>query len=162
MRKTFAFCCAILFAASFSVNEVAAKNKLVDPKDAVAKPAPEGLGPGATTTPSGLQYKDIKIGTGASPKRGQAVKIHYTGWLYPSGAKFDSSVDRGVPFNFCVGIGGVIPGWDEGVATMKQGGKRLLLIPPKLGYGDRGAGSKVPPNATLKFEVELIKLLPTK
>lgn len=110
-------------------------------------------------TPSGLQYEDIKEGTGASPKAGQICVMDYTGWLWENGAKgkkFDSSVDRGTPFEFPLGQGRVIKGWDEGVATMKVGGKRLLLIPAQLGYGSRGAGGAIPPNATLLFEVELI------
>ncbi|MGZ5381659.1 MAG: FKBP-type peptidyl-prolyl cis-trans isomerase [Thermoanaerobaculia bacterium] len=111
------------------------------------------------TTPSGLQYEDTQEGTGASPKTGQTCVMHYTGWLWENGAKgkkFDSSVDRGQPFVFPLGQGRVIKGWDEGVATMKIGGKRTLLIPPGLGYGARGAGGAIPPNATLLFEVELL------
>jgi peptidylprolyl isomerase len=114
----------------------------------------------AQSTPaSGLQAKDIKVGTGASPKTGQTCVMHYTGWLYQNGAKgkkFDSSVDRGEPFEFAIGKGQVIAGWDQGVATMKVGGKRTLIIPPELGYGARGAGGVIPPNATLMFEVELL------
>src|SRR5262245_56014025 len=111
------------------------------------------------TTPSGLQISDSKVGTGATPKKGQTCVMHYTGWLYENGAKgkkFDSSVDRGQPFEFPIGTGRVIAGWDEGVATMKVGGKRTLIIPPALGYGARGAGGVIPPNATLLFEVELL------
>jgi len=111
------------------------------------------------TTPTGLQITDTKIGTGATPKTGQICVMHYTGWLYQNGAKgqkFDSSVDRGQPFEFPIGTRRVIAGWDEGVATMKVGGKRTLIIPPELGYGARGAGGVIPPNATLIFEVELI------
>jgi peptidylprolyl isomerase len=110
-------------------------------------------------TPSGLQWEDVKAGTGASPKTGQTCVMHYTGWLWEDGAKgkkFDSSVDRGQPFEFPLGQGRVIKGWDEGVATMKVGGKRNLLIPPQLGYGARGAGGVIPPNSTLFFEVELL------
>jgi peptidylprolyl isomerase len=111
------------------------------------------------TTASGLQIADSKVGTGATPKPGQTCVMHYTGWLYENGAKgkkFDSSVDRGEPFEFPIGQKRVIAGWDEGVASMKVGGKRTLIIPPALGYGARGAGGVIPPNATLIFEVELL------
>ena len=113
----------------------------------------------AITTPSGLQIIDTKVGTGPSPTPGQTVVVHYTGWLYVNGKKgdkFDSSVDRGQPFEFPIGTHQVIAGWDEGVATMKVGGKRTLIIPPALGYGSRGAGGVIPPNATLIFDVELL------
>ncbi|MFZ0845374.1 MAG: FKBP-type peptidyl-prolyl cis-trans isomerase [Pseudolabrys sp.] len=111
------------------------------------------------TTASGLQITDTKIGTGVSPKTGQICVMHYTGWLYNNGVKgqkFDSSVDRGQPFEFPIGTHRVIAGWDEGVATMKVGGKRTLIIPPALGYGASGAGGVIPPNATLIFDVELL------
>lgn len=113
----------------------------------------------AMTTASGLKIEDSKPGTGASPKTGDMCVMHYTGWLYENGvkgAKFDSSVDRGQPFKFTIGVGQVIKGWDEGVGSMKVGGKRTLIIPPQLGYGARGAGRVIPPNATLLFEVELL------
>ena len=113
------------------------------------------------TTASGLQIIDSKVGTGASPRQNQTAVVHYTGWLYVNGAKgkkFDSSVDRNEPFEFPVGAGRVIRGWDEGVASMKVGGKRTLIVPPQLGYGARGAGGAIPPNATLIFDVELLGL----
>lgn len=113
------------------------------------------------TTPSGLQITDTKIGTGATCRAGQTCVMHYTGWLYKNGAKgqkFDSSVDRGEPFEFILGRHQVIAGWDEGVATMKVGGKRTLIIPPELGYGARGAGGVIPPNATLIFDIELLNV----
>jgi peptidylprolyl isomerase len=113
----------------------------------------------AMTTDSGLKIIDTTVGTGASPKTGQTCVMHYTGWLSEGGAKgkkFDSSVDRGQPFEFPIGMKRVIGGWDEGVATMKVGGKRTLIIPPELGYGARGAGGVIPPNATLIFDVELL------
>lgn len=112
-----------------------------------------------TTTPSGLQYEDTTIGSGAEALTGQKVTVHYTGWLFQDGvqgAKFDSSKDRSDPFVFSLGAGMVIRGWDEGVAGMKVGGARTLIIPPGLGYGARGAGGVIPPNATLKFDVELL------
>jgi peptidylprolyl isomerase len=112
-----------------------------------------------STTASGLQITDTTVGTGSSPKTGQTCVMHYTGWLYKDGAKgakFDSSVDRGSPFEFTIGVGQVIKGWDEGVATMKVGGKRTLIIPAAIGYGARGAGGAIPPNATLMFDVELL------
>lgn len=111
------------------------------------------------TTTSGLQIIDSVAGSGASPKPGQICVMHYTGWLYENGQKgkkFDSSVDRNEPFEFPIGKGRVIAGWDEGVGSMKVGGKRTLIIPPQLGYGARGAGGVIPPNATLMFDVELL------
>ena len=124
---------------------------MTDPSDAQsARPA---------TTSSGLQIIDTKAGTGAQPRAGQTVTVHYTGWLYENGQKgkkFDSSVDRKEPFEFPIGQGRVIRGWDEGVGSMKVGGKRTLIIPPELGYGARGAGGVIPPNATLIFDVELL------
>ena len=113
-----------------------------------------------TTTPSGLKIIDTKVGTGPSPKPGQTCSMNYTGWLYENGkkgTKFDSNLDHGgAPFSFPIGQHQVIPGWDEGVASMKVGGKRTLIIPPELGYGARGAGGVIPPNATLIFDVELL------
>lgn len=109
-------------------------------------------------TASGLKYHDTQPGTGGAAERGRTVLVHYTGWLR-SGKQFDSSLDRGQPFQFQLGAGRVIKGWDEGVAGMQVGGKRLLLIPPDLGYGARGAGGKIPPNAELVFEVELLQVL---
>jgi len=111
------------------------------------------------TTSSGLQYLDTTVGEGPEAASGQNVTVHYTGWLYndaTQGAKFDSSKDRRDPFVFALGAGMVIRGWDEGVAGMKVGGARTLVIPPGLGYGARGAGGVIPPNATLKFDVELL------
>jgi FKBP-type peptidyl-prolyl cis-trans isomerase len=109
------------------------------------------------TTPSGLKYEDIETGNGAIAGGGQKAKVHYTGWL-KTGQKFDSSLDRNEPFEFTLGAGQVIKGWDEGVAGMKVGGKRRLTIPAALAYGARGAGGVIPPNAELVFEVELLGL----
>ena len=109
------------------------------------------------TTESGLQYRDLAEGEGPAARKGDTVEVHYTGWL-EDGTKFDSSVDRGRPFSFRLGAGRVIRGWDEGVQGMKTGGKRKLVIPAKLGYGKRGAGNVIPPNATLIFEVELLAI----
>jgi FKBP-type peptidyl-prolyl cis-trans isomerase FkpA len=114
------------------------------------------------STPSGLQYDDTQTGSGEAARSGQQVSVHYTGWLHDPdrpdgrGRKFDSSKDRGQPFSFGLGAGQVIGGWDEGVQGMQVGGTRVLLIPPQLGYGARGAGGVIPPNATLVFEVELL------
>ncbi len=113
----------------------------------------------ANTTPTGLIIDDVVVGTGAAAAAGQDVTVHYTGWLLfggEKGKKFDSSKDRGTPFGFALGAGQVIKGWDEGVQGMKIGGTRTLTIPPELGYGSRGAGGAIPPNATLIFEVELL------
>jgi len=110
-----------------------------------------------TTTDSGLQYTDLKVGDGREAHVGETAIVHYTGWL-KDGTKFDSSVDRNQPFSFRLGAGRVIKGWDEGVVGMKIGSKRKLIIPPNLGYGSRGAGRIIPPNATLTFDVELLDL----
>jgi FKBP-type peptidyl-prolyl cis-trans isomerase len=115
-------------------------------KDAAAK---------EIVTPTGLKYVDLEVGAGAEAKAGDAVQVHYTGWLL-DGTKFDSSRDRNQPFRFRVGAGQVIKGWDQGVAAMKVGGKRKLIIPAELGYGRQGAGGLIPPGATLVFEVELL------
>lgn len=114
-----------------------------------------------TTTPSGLQYEDVVVGDGAEATAGNYVTVHYTGWLYENGQagrKFDSSKDRNDPFAFPLGAGHVIKGWDEGVQGMKVGGTRKLIIPASLGYGARGAGGVIPPNATLLFEVDLLEV----
>lgn len=110
---------------------------------------------GLTTTPSGLKYRDDQVGNGAEARKGDHAVVHYTGTL-EDGKKFDSSRDRGDPFEFVLGVGTVIRGWDEGVQGMKVGGKRTLVIPSDLGYGTRGAGGVIPPNATLIFDVELV------
>jgi peptidylprolyl isomerase len=117
------------------------------------------LAAGEVTTPSGLRIIDVKPGTGPVPQAGQTVTVNYTGWLFvdgKKGKKFDSSLDRGEPFSFTLGQGDVIKGWDEGLATMHVGGKRTLIIPPDLGYGARGAGDDIPPDATLIFDVDLL------
>lgn len=134
---------------------VASHETRIGPRTSDALDATRQKGSGMITTESGLQYIDIVVGTGESPKPGQMVTVHYTGTL-ENGIKFDSSVDRGEPFTFPIGVGRVIKGWDEGVMTMKIGGKRKLTIPPQLGYGARGNGAVIPPNATLLFEVELL------
>jgi FKBP-type peptidyl-prolyl cis-trans isomerase len=125
--------------------------------EAAPDPSPEPKAK-VVTLASGLKYQDLKVGTGLAAKKGDKLRVHYTGWLAKGGKKFDSSVGKD-PFEFTLGQGDVIKGWDEGVAGMKGGGKRKLLIPAKLGYGARGAGEDIPPNADLVFEVELIKIV---
>ena len=157
------FCSLLVFSAIFGKTTpqsqaIAANLTTISPAIAVSPINQETLTmnlDNAVTTPSGLKYIDTEVGTGASPTTGQTVKVHYTGTL-TNGKKFDSSVDRGQPFSFKIGVGQVIKGWDEGVGTMKVGGKRTLIIPPDLGYGERGAGGVIPPNATLLFDVELL------
>ena len=137
----------VVIIAAFAVTRGRAQSDNSSPTKVEGKP---------TTTDYGLQYWEIKAGTGDTAVAGNRVRVHYTGWL-ADGKKFDSSVDRGQPFAFSLGAGEVIPGWDQGVAGMKVGGKRQLRIPPELGYGARGAGGGlIPPNATLIFDVELL------
>lgn len=155
------FCGLLIVSAIFKPNTspaIAANLQVSSPSIAQSPISQETIAmnlDNAITTPSGLKYIDTEVGTGASPTTGQTVKVHYTGTL-TDGKKFDSSVDRGQPFSFKIGVGQVIKGWDEGVATMKVGGKRTLIIPPDLGYGERGAGGLIPGNATLLFDVELL------
>ncbi|MDZ4843019.1 MAG: FKBP-type peptidyl-prolyl cis-trans isomerase [Hyphomicrobium aestuarii] len=147
MRRSYAAGLAVLIASTALASTHAHAQT-------IGKPVTE------TTTASGLRITDTVVGTGDSPKTGQTCVMHYTGWLYTNGEKgkkFDSSVDRGKPFEFVIGTGRVIKGWDEGVASMKIGGKRTLIIPADLGYGARGAGNGlIPPGATLLFDVELL------
>ena len=137
---------AAALAALFVLPAAAAKEKTKEVKVSADK---------IVKTKSGLQYEDKVVGKGASPVTGKMVTVHYTGTL-ENGKKFDSSVDRGQPFQFVIGVGQVIPGWDEGVMTMKVGGKRKLIIPSQLGYGARGVPGAIPPNSTLLFDVELL------
>lgn len=166
MKQTTALLCALAIAGAVPALAQKPAARPADPKPGAqaspgTAPAPEAAKKETkmVKTESGLGYEDLVVGTGASPETGQTCVMHYTGWLFENGAKgakFDSSVDRNRPFEFPIGRGRVIKGWDEGVATMKVGGKRTLLIPPQLGYGDRGAGNVIPPGATLLFEVELL------
>nr|WP_278003423.1 FKBP-type peptidyl-prolyl cis-trans isomerase [Nodosilinea sp. TSF1-S3] len=176
-----AACCAVLLVAQFtspqpeamasnlgSAQAAEAAVALTEPVTQLAQtaadlvPANENASPmmpeeTTVTTDSGLQYVDVVEGTGAMPQPGQRVTVHYTGTL-EDGTKFDSSRDRGRPFTFQIGVGQVIKGWDEGVGTMRVGGQRKLVIPSELGYGSRGAGGVIPPNATLLFDVELLRI----
>jgi FKBP-type peptidyl-prolyl cis-trans isomerase FkpA len=143
--KTFGWLALVVFAAAVALSaDRTARAQDKDPKP--------------VTTKSGLQYTELKVGEGDEAKPGDLVSVHYTGWL-KNGKKFDSSLDRKEPFEFKLGAGMVIKGWDEGVAGIKVGGKRKLMIPPDLGYGARGAGDAIPPNADLIFEVELLKIV---
>lgn len=132
-------------------------NPIVNEKNLMAMNPEKETAADIVTTPSGLKYKELTEGTGATPKQGQTVVVHYTGTL-EDGTKFDSSRDRNSPFSFKLGVGQVIKGWDEGLSTMKVGGRRQLIIPADLGYGARGAGGVIPPNATLLFDVELLRI----
>ncbi len=155
---------SIAFAAIFDAGSAQAQTAGA-PKPATPMTSPQTrpstpmTAPKPVTTPSGLTIIDTKVGSGATPRAGQTCVMHYTGWLYVNGKKgdkFDSSRDRGQPFEFKIGAHQVIAGWDEGIASMKVGGHRTLIIPPSLGYGSRGAGGVIPPNATLIFDVELL------
>lgn len=168
----------LLVAQLSSTQKPALADELTGPQQQVVSSAPEGTlfasntmsNPSSgdagneaaasgkvETTPSGLKYVDLEAGTGATPKAGQTVVVHYTGTL-ENGKKFDSSRDRNQPFSFPLGMGKVIKGWDEGLSTMRVGGRRQLIIPPELGYGPRSAGGVIPPNSTLIFDVELLKI----
>ncbi|MEM8611247.1 MAG: FKBP-type peptidyl-prolyl cis-trans isomerase [Cyanobacteria bacterium P01_H01_bin.105] len=173
----FTICCVVAIATQLKGSEAIASNLTTDmattatAKSTLVAQTASDLSPEETTeetttdmaddnlmtTDSGLMYEDLEVGTGALPTKGQAVTVHYTGTL-ENGEKFDSSRDRNRPFSFTIGVGQVIKGWDEGVATMRVGGRRKLVIPPDLGYGPRGAGGVIPPNATLIFDVELIRV----
>lgn len=167
--------CAVIFVVGLTFGTGERTNAVAAPVEtltAIATPLPTAEGgmlvatneqqetnsmENTVTTDSGLQYVDMVEGTGAQPKKGQTVVVHYTGTL-EDGSKFDSSRDRNQPFSFKLGVGQVIKGWDEGVGSMKVGGRRKLIIPADLGYGARGAGGVIPPNATLIFDVELLKI----
>ena len=175
-RSVVVVLCALGIAACSSREEPAKSTTEAAPATEAAAPAADSAAPSADTAapatepaPRGtetmaLQKTDLAPGTGAEIKSGQTALVHYTGWLYDAGApenkgkKFDSSVDRNEPFEFPVGAGMVIKGWDEGVVGMKVGGKRRLVIPPEMGYGSRGAGGVIPPGATLVFDVELVEI----
>lgn len=154
MRNVEKIIVLLLLVAAISIPACSQKEVAPTPPDKAAEAA--GI-VGAVKTPSGLSYTDIVVGTGDSPTSGKAVAVHYTGWL-TDGTMFDTSRSRNAAFSFRIGTGQVIPGWDEGIMTMKVGGKRKLIIPPQLAYGSAGAGGVIPPNATLIFEVELISV----
>jgi len=148
---------AILILATVALAQTAPHKAAVVPNTK----APTKVTGDGVKTDSGLQYWDIRVGTGAVAKDGDHVKVHYTGWL-TTGKKFDSSVDAHQPFDFTIGKGDVIKGWDEGVTGMKVGGKRQLRIPPELAYGAAGYSGVIPPNATLIFDIQLLSIPPAK
>jgi FKBP-type peptidyl-prolyl cis-trans isomerase FkpA len=152
---------AVLLIAFFVYRDYSARNASTTQAGAypigTMDSTPPSLSANAITTASGLQYEDLQVGTGATAQSGDSVSVNYTGWL-TDGTKFDSSLDRGQPFTFILGAGGVIAGWDEGVVGMKVGGTRLLVIPPSLGYGANGYPPTIPANATLIFEVQLVAI----
>ncbi|MGD9684823.1 MAG: FKBP-type peptidyl-prolyl cis-trans isomerase [Candidatus Obscuribacterales bacterium] len=156
MKKHLALSLLTIIAVSLLDAREATAKKFVTSSNASAS---SPLGPNALRTDSGIQYKDIKIGEGKTPTKGRTVRIHFTSWLFPSGEKVDSTLDRKTPYQFVVGYGMHNQGLDEALLTMKEGGKRLLIIPPELAFGKKGAGNKIPPNATLKYEVELLHVL---
>jgi peptidylprolyl isomerase len=156
--KGIVFCLATLALIAPLASAAQQAGETAKSKPKAAKPA-KPKGPDMITTESGLKYVETVVGTGAVPQRGQTCSVHYTGWLSEQGQrgkKFDSSVDRGEPLAIPIGVGRVIQGWDEGIMSMKVGGKRTLYIPAALGYGARGAGGVIPPNAELIFDVELL------
>ena len=162
MKRLFALVIVIVFASPVALAQTKKTNRTATAKrhkkkgSAQRAKPPQAKAAAEITTPSGLKYVDLVVGTGASPQHGQMVTVHYTG-TFTDGREFDSSVNSGQPFTFRIGVDPIIKGWVEGVMTMKVGGKRKLIIPPQLGYGERGAGGGViPPNATLIFEIELL------
>jgi peptidylprolyl isomerase len=157
MRNVEKIIVLLLLIAAIAIPACSQKEPKANATDKGAEVQTAAAASAAVKTPSGLAYTDIVKGTGAAPVMGKTVTVHYTGRL-ENGTKFDSSVDRGQPFVFTIGIGQVIPGWDEGVASMRVGGKRKLVVPPQLGYGEAGAGGVIPPNATLIFDVELLSV----
>lgn len=174
MKKWFALALSICVVAGVMLNNVMAGEKgpeksdnkeckehkadKADKKSGKQDAAKPAAAAGFVETATGLKYEDTAVGIGKKAKSGRAVSVHYTGTLYPGGEKFDSSLDRGQPFEFDLGAGQVISGWDEGVVGMREGGKRVLLIPGNLAYGHRGIPGVIPPDATLKFEVELLEV----
>ena len=148
----------ILFVIDGDDDEVAPPIVSASPTPASVDTGPPPLADEPTFSESGLGIIDIEAGSGETPETGKLVVVNYTGWLSEDGTKFDSSLDRGTPFEFPLGAGQVIAGWDEGVATMKVGGKRRLIIPPELGYGEGGSPPTIPPNAELTFDIELLEI----
>lgn len=138
-----------------------AQKKFITKEESQSRPSNSPLGDGTVTTPSGLKYKDVKVGTGASPKWGDVVRVECTGFVMPGDKQFLGSKTQKIPMKVVLGVGQYIKAWDEALLSMKVGGKRLLLVPPELGFGKKGSGSAVPPDATLKYDIELKSIIPS-
>jgi peptidylprolyl isomerase len=153
--------CLLLIISLAAITPADAQKKFVTKEESQGRPTNSPLGDGTVTTPSGLKYKDVKVGTGATPKWGQVVRVECTGFLMPGETQFLGTKTMKAPMKIVLGVGQYIKAWDEALLSMKVGGKRLLLVPPQLGFGKKGAPPAVPPDATLKYEIELKTIMPS-
>lgn len=151
----------LLLTSFAAANPADAQKKFITKEESRSRPTTSPLGEGTITTPSGLKYKDVKVGEGAAPKWGEVVRVECTGYVMPDEKQFLGTKTMKVPMKVVLGVGQYIKAWDEAILSMKVGGKRLLLVPPALGFGKKGSGSVVPPDATLKYEIELKSIVPS-